>query len=166
MSAAAAAPAPAAAAAADGPTEEEKAEGIAEVGWRLPAQWSDSTWRTSAGDSTDFLPCALRVRAIVRLTAKLLLVLLVLWCTADDAEVLHRQRNPVTQTFEYYVHYVECAQPAAQLWLDARLIWLDSLTAGWARREQLIDGWTSGSRRNGSILSRRRSQTQKPRKRR
>ncbi len=174
MSAAAAAPAPAAAAAADGPTEEEKAEGIAEVGWRLPAQWSDSTWRTSAGDSTDFLPCALRVRAIVRLTAKLLLVLLVLWCTTDDAEVLHRQRNPVTQTFEYYVHYVECAQPAAQLWLDeclrrgrCAIADMVGFSDCWrARREQLTDGWTSGSRRNGSILSRRRSQTQKPRKRR
>jgi hypothetical protein len=41
-SAAAAAPA---AAASDGPTEAEKEEGIAEVGWKLPAQWSDSTWR-------------------------------------------------------------------------------------------------------------------------
>jgi hypothetical protein len=44
---------------------------------------------------------------------------LLLLCMIDDAEVLHRQRNPVTQTFEYYVHYVECAQPAAQLWLES-----------------------------------------------
>lgn len=37
---------------------------------------------------------------------------LLLCAGIDEAEVLHRQRNPVTQTFEYYVHYVECAQPA------------------------------------------------------
>ena len=31
---------------------------LPEVGWRLPAQWSDSTWRASADDSAAFLPSA------------------------------------------------------------------------------------------------------------
>ena len=29
----------------DGPTAEEQEAGIAEVGWKLPAQWTDGTWR-------------------------------------------------------------------------------------------------------------------------
>jgi hypothetical protein len=31
---------------------------------------------------------------------------------ADQAEVVHRQENPVTKTFEYYVHYCDCASIA------------------------------------------------------
>ena len=70
MSQPAAAAAAPAAAASDGPTEEEKAEGIAEVGWRLPAQWSDSTWRASAcaiGATLAYRPsCAIHRAAAVR----------------------------------------------------------------------------------------------------
>ena len=80
----------------------------------------------------------------------------------DDAEVLHRQRNPVTQTFEYYVHYVECAQPACTALVNlecphatrkaARLLTLVRILSRgvtttarwWSRREQSTAGWTSG----------------------
>ena len=105
--AAAAAAAPAAAAGSDGPTEAEKAEGIAEVGWRLPAQWSDGTWRASARRMNFVLALS---RPFVLMAARF--TSLVCAGGTDEAEVLHRQRNPVTQTFEYYVHYVECAPPA------------------------------------------------------
>merc|ERR1712167_81817 len=47
----------------------EEAGVIAEVGWKIAAQWNDGTWH--------------------------------------QAEVVHRQKNPVTKTFEYYVHYCD-----------------------------------------------------------
>ena len=90
----------AAAAAAAAAADEE---GIAEVGWKMPAQWTDGAWRASS-----LLPRRLaRLSRGVPIAGSL--------CSAagvpsDEAEVLHRQRNPVTQTFEYYVHYVECAR--------------------------------------------------------
>ena len=91
----------AAAAAAAAAADEE--EGIAEVGWKMPAQWTDGAWRAC------LLPRRLaRLLGGVPIAGFAVAQLRVL--PSDEAEVLHRQRNPVTQTFEYYVHYVECAR--------------------------------------------------------
>ena len=52
---------------------------------------------------------------------------------SDEAEVLHRQRNPVTQTFEYYVHYVECARRSPQFAqpLPLETPWLPQSIGDW-----------------------------------
>ena len=96
----------AAAAAAAAAADEE--EGIAEVGWKMPAQWTDGAWRAS------LLPRRLARLFCRRAYRRLCSVAQLRVLPSDEAEVLHRQRNPVTQTFEYYVHYVECARRSPQ----------------------------------------------------